>query len=557
MTEFKQIIGRGTRVRDDYGKLWFNILDYTGSATRLFADPDFDGDPARVTEEEIDESGQTDDVIVEEPSAGGADTPAGGPEPTVRRPSRPRAPQVLLRRRPGRDRRAPGLRTRPERQAAPRRPATPTTRREVRTLCPTAPSCAHAGPTPSSAPRSSNALTSAASASRARRRRRAARRRPVRPALPPRLQRPAAHPPRARAATARRAQGLLRRSTAPRRGRSSTNCSRSMPSTAPRSSCCPTSLKVPPISDSRAMSCEISAALRRRRPAPQRRRQNCRSCSTPRNGFQWHEIQAKTSDSRRHRPDHRPALGALIKSARDIMRKDKGLNGDLDRLPMLTWIMFLKFLDDLEISARRRRSSPARSSARPSSRPTAGATGPPSPTASPATNCSRSSTRTRRIRPDGTKGRACSPICAACQRERRRPARRHRHRVQGRRQPDESGYLLRDVINKVSGIHFTSSDELHTLGRLYEIDAARDARRGRRLRRVLHPAPGRAVHGRGHRPAARRDRARPGLRHRRLPRRGLRPPRSHSARPSRTARVLQQETLFGWSRSRCPTCSAR
>src|SRR3954466_8490169 len=39
-------------------------------------------------------------------------------------------------------------------------------------------------------------------------------------------------------------------------------------------------------------------------------------------------------------------LGSLVKSARDIMRKDKGLNGDLDRLPMLTWIMFLKFLDD-------------------------------------------------------------------------------------------------------------------------------------------------------------------------------------------------------------------
>jgi type I restriction enzyme R subunit len=43
MTEFKQIIGRGSRVRADYGKLWFSILDYTGSATRLFADPDFDG----------------------------------------------------------------------------------------------------------------------------------------------------------------------------------------------------------------------------------------------------------------------------------------------------------------------------------------------------------------------------------------------------------------------------------------------------------------------------------------------------------------------------------
>jgi type I restriction enzyme, R subunit len=45
MIEFKQIIGRGTRVRADYGKLWFSILDYTGGATRLFADPDFDGDP--------------------------------------------------------------------------------------------------------------------------------------------------------------------------------------------------------------------------------------------------------------------------------------------------------------------------------------------------------------------------------------------------------------------------------------------------------------------------------------------------------------------------------
>ncbi len=41
-------------------------------------------------------------------------------------------------------------------------------------------------------------------------------------------------------------------------------------------------------------------------------------------------------------------LGSIIKSARDIMRKDKGLSGDLDRLPMLTWIMFLKFLDDME-----------------------------------------------------------------------------------------------------------------------------------------------------------------------------------------------------------------
>lgn len=59
MTEFKQIIGRGTRVREDKGKLFFNILDYTGSATRLFADPDFDGEPSLVTTEEIDDNGDT------------------------------------------------------------------------------------------------------------------------------------------------------------------------------------------------------------------------------------------------------------------------------------------------------------------------------------------------------------------------------------------------------------------------------------------------------------------------------------------------------------------
>lgn len=57
MTEFKQIIGRGTRINEDYGKLVFDILDYTGSATRKFADPEFDGFPALLTQAEIDEFG--------------------------------------------------------------------------------------------------------------------------------------------------------------------------------------------------------------------------------------------------------------------------------------------------------------------------------------------------------------------------------------------------------------------------------------------------------------------------------------------------------------------
>lgn len=57
-TEFKQIIGRGTRVREDKEKLFFTILDYTGSATRNFADPDFDGEPPLITEAEINGEGE-------------------------------------------------------------------------------------------------------------------------------------------------------------------------------------------------------------------------------------------------------------------------------------------------------------------------------------------------------------------------------------------------------------------------------------------------------------------------------------------------------------------
>lgn len=59
MAEFKQIIGRGTRLRPDYGKLAFNILDYTGTATRMFADRAFDGDPVREGETVIDSEGET------------------------------------------------------------------------------------------------------------------------------------------------------------------------------------------------------------------------------------------------------------------------------------------------------------------------------------------------------------------------------------------------------------------------------------------------------------------------------------------------------------------
>jgi len=66
MAEFKQIIGRGTRLREDYGKLWFNILDYTGTATEKFADPAFDGEPVAAISTEIDETGAIVSEVSEE-----------------------------------------------------------------------------------------------------------------------------------------------------------------------------------------------------------------------------------------------------------------------------------------------------------------------------------------------------------------------------------------------------------------------------------------------------------------------------------------------------------
>jgi type I restriction enzyme R subunit len=54
MTEFKQIIGRGTRINEDYGKFYFTIMDFK-RATALFADPAFDGDPVQIYEPALDE----------------------------------------------------------------------------------------------------------------------------------------------------------------------------------------------------------------------------------------------------------------------------------------------------------------------------------------------------------------------------------------------------------------------------------------------------------------------------------------------------------------------
>ncbi len=72
MTEFKQIIGRGTRLREKDGKLYFTIIDFR-KVTKLFADPDFDGDPVQIYEPKPDEEDitppddQPDDIPGDQP----------------------------------------------------------------------------------------------------------------------------------------------------------------------------------------------------------------------------------------------------------------------------------------------------------------------------------------------------------------------------------------------------------------------------------------------------------------------------------------------------------
>jgi len=66
IVDFKQIIGRGTRVSEEHAKYWFTILDYTG-ATRLFYDPAFDGEPVQMTQVRIDAHGELIETGASEP----------------------------------------------------------------------------------------------------------------------------------------------------------------------------------------------------------------------------------------------------------------------------------------------------------------------------------------------------------------------------------------------------------------------------------------------------------------------------------------------------------
>ena len=179
----------------------------------------------------------------------------------------------------------------------------------------------------------------------------------------------------------------------------------------------------------------------------------------------------------------RDNLSALIGSARKILRKDKGLNGDVDRLPLLTWVMFLKFLDDLEVvheqeaeldgkpyhpiieAPYRWRDWAARED---------GLTGDELLTFINQDECHR---------PDGSRGPGLFAYLRGLAGRGEKGSQREviANVFKGVQNRMVSGYLLRDIINKINGIHFNSSEEIHTLSHLYESmlremrDAAGDA----------------------------------------------------------------------------------
>jgi type I restriction enzyme M protein len=163
------------------------------------------------------------------------------------------------------------------------------------------------------------------------------------------------------------------------------------------------------------------------------------------------------------------SLGGLIKSCRDIMRKDKGLTTDLDRLPMFTWILFLKFLDDMEkmreteAKLAGKRFQPAVETPyrwRDWAAREDGITG---------DSLISFINNEEAVRPDGKKGPGLFAYLRSIT-GRNGGDRRDVIRTvfQGTVNRLINGYLLRDVVNRVNGIHFTSSEEIFTLGHLYE-----------------------------------------------------------------------------------------
>jgi type I restriction enzyme M protein len=146
-------------------------------------------------------------------------------------------------------------------------------------------------------------------------------------------------------------------------------------------------------------------------------------------------------------------LASAIKVARDAMRKDAGLSGDLDRIPQLAWILFLKAFDGLEQDREVTEADYTPAIEAPF-RWRDWAADPDGPTGEALLSFVNGELLPYLRGLSGTHEHDPRDVLAAVFRE-------TNNRML-------SGHLLRDVVNKVSEINFTSSDDIHTMAHLYE-----------------------------------------------------------------------------------------
>jgi type I restriction enzyme M protein len=146
-------------------------------------------------------------------------------------------------------------------------------------------------------------------------------------------------------------------------------------------------------------------------------------------------------------------LAAVIKSARDAMRKDAGLNGDLDRIPQLAWLLFLKAFDGMEQN-REVTDRNFRPAIDAPYRWRDWAEDPNGPTGEMLLSFVNVSLLPYLRRLTGKGAHDPRDVLAAVFKE-------TNNRML-------SGYLLRDVVNKVNEINFASADDIHTMAHLYE-----------------------------------------------------------------------------------------
>src|SRR2546421_7779381 len=176
----------------------------------------------------------------------------------------------------------------------------------------------------------------------------------------------------------------------------------------------------------------------------------------------------------------REQLNATIKSVRDLLRKDAGLAGDTDRLPQLTWLLFLKNLDDFEISQEDELGEEYEPVIEPPYR---------------WRDWAAVEDKTQRLTGDEVLDFVNNDLISYLGRISGSGEQDIRTIIgtifQGTYNRVRSGYILREVVDKLSTINFNSSDDIHALpaGRHEPAAARHRIPQHHRAQRPLHQYP--------------------------------------------------------------------